>query len=640
MIDLLLGASAAGGIVFLLWLLTYPLSKKYFKASWHYAVLKMTMAFMIVPIGIFAPMFGDMLPGLPEKPDMPDVSEKLQAIKIDAEAINTANAALSKIVFPAGNRFSSPPKTEEKINGDTGDIKNPAQPERNPIDIPYLQIIWLVAAALLFAGGTRKMRKFKKHILKFSGSDVGRETSELFLQCKRQLKVRGQITLRTSGYIKTPLTFGLIRPFVVFPETDMTAEEKRIALIHELTHIKNGDLWIKFIAFVISAVHWFNPFTHLLNRKISVISEEYCDECAIKTMTKEERFSYGNLILKVVCDISAPQAKFCSTLSAPTKNLKRRLSNMINTKKSRRGMVALSVLAALILCSFATIYAFAANAATPTNLQAPENPLSSLPEAANVNIADTEKDVNFTIAGTLGIGYTDTNGESTGRYSRDGGLTWYTDDDILDPDISAIEQVSYGEFKAWIDEKRMELSDDDIAYYEAELEDVRNGVGEAGKVIIENRAIIFVFYTSEYTGDKATYAFGDGENFCTYSQEEMDEWLAQYEFIIGILPTMATVVDGQVIYAIGEGDGIMANFNDSYGYWWVRDGGEYYYTDGDDTMGFCATTYKELYKIVKEFFDGQVEAGKMTQTEADGLLAGLTQDSTRLTFDSEGNRIK
>jgi len=337
MINPLLNASVTGGIVIFLWALTYPLSKKYFRASWHYAVLKITMVFLILPISIFAPMFNNMLAGLFAKPDMPNISEQ----------ISTVNTALSNIVF-SGN-IKDPNQSEQSSNS-----------EPRSVSIPYLQIIWFIAVAFLFAGKIRKMRKFKKQILKFNSSDVDRETLDLFLQCKKQLKVRGRITLRTSEYIKTPLTFGLIKPFVVFPKTDMNADEKRIAFTHELTHIKNGDLWIKFSAFIISTIHWFNPFTHLLCRKISVISEEYCDECVTKSMTNEEKVLYGNLILKVACDISAPQAKFCSTLSAPTKNLKRRLLNMINTKKSHKSMVALSVFVALILCFFATVYAFAA----------------------------------------------------------------------------------------------------------------------------------------------------------------------------------------------------------------------------------------------------------------------------------------
>ena len=395
MISILLNASITGGIVILLWYLSYPLSKKYFKASWHYIILKITMLFLVFPVSVFAPLFANIYTGLFSKPELPyisAISEQIQIVNINAETINSVNMALADMVF-SDAQYSPPFNQTDNISDE---IKNTS------LNLPYLQILWLTVAVIMLSGGIRKMHRFKKQILNSSNSDVDRETLELFLQYRNRLKVRGRINLRTSEYIKTPLAFGLINPLVILPETDMSADEKRLAFIHELTHIKNGDLWLKCFASVISAVHWFNPFAYLLRRKLSVISEEYCDECVIKKMEKEERFLYGNLILKVVSDISMPQ--FCSTLSAPTKNIKRRLTNMLNLKKSRKSMVALSVIAAFILCSLATIYAFAANTnakitITIDNIESEEMLKEIYDEIAVLekNLQDKFKDTNITV---------------------------------------------------------------------------------------------------------------------------------------------------------------------------------------------------------------------------------------------------
>lgn len=371
MFDMLLNASVTGAIVILLWCLFYPLSKKYFKASWHYTVLKIAMVFMIFPVSVFSPMLNNMFSGLFTKQDSPRISEQIQAITINTETINSVNSALSGFVFNDVQDFPPFPETDDGIeapdDADSIDDINITRP-----NIPYLQVIWLTVAVILLSDGFRKMHRFKRQILNSSDSNIDHETQELFLQCKKQIKVYGKVNLRTSKYIKTPLVLGTIRPLVVFPETDMSADEKRLAFIHELTHIKNGDLWVKFFASVISAVHWFNPFAYLLRSKLSVISEEYCDECVIRTIEKEERLLYCNLILKVVSDIAAPQAKFCSPLSAPAKNMKRRLSNMLNSKKSRKSMIALSVIIAIMISSFATVYAFAASSDTANESSEPQ----------------------------------------------------------------------------------------------------------------------------------------------------------------------------------------------------------------------------------------------------------------------------
>lgn len=345
MINILLNASISGGIVVLLWYLLYPLSKKYFKASWHYIILKITLLFLILPLSIFAP----------------ELSVKPERLNINTETINSA---VSNIIFPDEVSYT----------------KN-----ANP-DFPYLQILWLIAAVIMFSGELYKMRRFKKQILNTSNSNVDRDTLDLFLQCREQLKVRGKVQLRTSEYIKTPLAFGLVNPIVILPQTDMNANEKRLAFIHELTHIKNGDLWLKFSASVISSVHWFNPLVHLLRRKISAVSEEYCDECVAGKMPKDERLLYGNLILKVVSDISMPD--FCSTLSASTKNIQRRLFKMINLKKTHKGIIVLSIIAAVIMCSLATVYAFSANENEDYSYDIPEDVAPDSTETANADVSE------------------------------------------------------------------------------------------------------------------------------------------------------------------------------------------------------------------------------------------------------------
>jgi beta-lactamase regulating signal transducer with metallopeptidase domain len=529
--------------------------------------------------------------------DLSEISKQIQDINISAEKINSVNSALSGFVF-SDARPAKIARYAPQPNQPDDDTK-PA--------IPYLQVIWLITAAVLFSGGIRKMRKFKKQILKNSSGDADRETRELFHQCKKQLKIRGKTTLRTSEYIKTPLVFGLINPFVIFPETDMDPDEKKLAFIHELTHIKNGDLWIKFLASIISTVHWFNPLAHLLRRKITAISEEYCDERVARAMTKEEKFLYASLILKVVSDISATQAKFCSTLSAPTKNIKRRLSNMINTKKSRKSIIALSVLAALILCTFATIYAFAANPDTP------ENTAPDLPEILDNN---TEKDIIDIIddfkfpeyEGSLGIGFQNSAGEGVYRYSPDGGLTWYTDD-MLDPDISASEWLTYDEYKIWLDKESARMQsllgeycytaidgvpvywtqekiDEDIEYYESGLEDLKNGLNSVGIITIGNNEQLFVFHVFASGGDLIT-----DEDLIIAQNTDYKTYLYRYE------PD-----------------------------------------NGGEVWGFGAISYKELYELVKEHFDEWVQAGTMTKEEADRKLADIKNGAYTI-YDAEGNII-
>lgn len=472
MIDMLLNTTVTGGIVILLWFMTYPLSRKYFKASWHYTVLKIIMVFMVFPIGVFA--------GLIEQSNL-HIPDQIQKVSINSNTVNSVNIALSEFVFPDFQYSPQLTQTEAKTI-----------PE-----VPYLQIIWLITAIVLLFIGIWKMQKFKKQIITKSSGNVDSETIELFTRCKDELRIRGEIMLRISGYIKTPFVFGLIKPIVIFPETGMTLDEKRLAFRHELTHIKNGDLWLKFFAFVISSVHWFNPLAHLLYLKISSVSEEYCDERVVKKMTHDEKFLYGKLILKVVTDINAPQSKFCSTLSAPTKNLKRRLLNIMNTQKSRKSMIILSIVTVLMLCSLATMYAFAADVKEPDKIEEP-----------SVGETDSEaiEEDSLTSAKIIGLGYDD-NGILVTRISNDGGLTWNWKDEnenlIHDPDLSKITWMKYDEFSKWIEKQ------DNNLQYEPMLENLKNGTCEIGIVKIKEVERVFQFGNDIFDNQITITRFSD-----------------------------------------------------------------------------------------------------------------------------------
>jgi beta-lactamase regulating signal transducer with metallopeptidase domain len=185
MFSWLLDAGLAGGVVILLWELSYPLSGRFFKSSWHYAVLKAAAFFMLFPSGL--------LKGLVKTPDLPIVSEITGYITV----LSYEDAALAA---DGGAGFS--PK------------------------IPQIAAaVWLAGAVFTFAGEILKAHKFKRRILSLSESRAVPDIEAIFRDCKKQLKVRRDVTLRTSDCVKTPLVFGLFKPCAVFPSSGMSHDE-------------------------------------------------------------------------------------------------------------------------------------------------------------------------------------------------------------------------------------------------------------------------------------------------------------------------------------------------------------------------------------------------------------------------------
>lgn len=65
-----------------------------------------------------------------------------------------------------------------------------------------------------------------------------------------------------SKSIKEPFVSGIIHPAVFLP-TELTFEQERYVLAHELIHIRRKDYLIKPAAFLVTVIHWFNPLVWL-----------------------------------------------------------------------------------------------------------------------------------------------------------------------------------------------------------------------------------------------------------------------------------------------------------------------------------------------------------------------------------------
>jgi len=330
--------SVSGGTVVLVWYLLYPFSKKVFNASWHYAVLKTAMVFMLLPARLLLPYFNNLFGRFFSKPYF---------APLDGYAVINEQAIISGGTFSDSASGPIPFAPSDFVTG----------------AVPYLRLIWLCAAAVMLIIFIRKSYRLKQQLMRNSKPCAVPETNDIMLSCKERLGLRKKVVLRSSEYFKTPIVTGIIRPVIIFPETDLSYDEKALALTHELTHIKNGDLWLKLIASAISILHWFNPLAHLLHRRIIDMSEIFCDERMVCAMSKDERKLYGNLILKVAAELEgAPKNIYAAfALSVPKHNIKQRLSEIMGFKKSRGAVVIISLLVMLICAaSGGAVYALAA----------------------------------------------------------------------------------------------------------------------------------------------------------------------------------------------------------------------------------------------------------------------------------------
>lgn len=100
-----------------------------------------------------------------------------------------------------------------------------------------------------------------------------------------------------SEKVTSPAVYGIIRPKIILP---LSYKDKDIELIiqHEKTHIRGLDNLWRMIAFMVVAVHWFNPLAWMFLRALLADLELSCDERVLVKLGTDRSKEYATALLE------------------------------------------------------------------------------------------------------------------------------------------------------------------------------------------------------------------------------------------------------------------------------------------------------------------------------------------------------
>lgn len=172
-----------------------------------------------------------------------------------------------------------------------------------------------------------------------------------------------------SDNATTPMVMGFWKPIVILPNIPLGDKELDMILTHELVHLKRGDFLVKLMMLIVKTVHWFNPLVYFLSRQLNTLCELSCDEKVVRDMDVKSRKCYGEVILSML-DYSVRKKNLfdivcVSNLCHSKKNVKRRLVNLMNTKKTKKSIITLSIAATIALAGIGVYAGYTAEASVP-----------------------------------------------------------------------------------------------------------------------------------------------------------------------------------------------------------------------------------------------------------------------------------
>lgn len=312
----LLIMSAVAAALFLILRLLSKWTQKYFTATWHYYSHVLLYTFFIIPYFKLVSFLGLNVPQT--------VQNRVEILPLEVpvqQGIGRESAL--PLVIQGGN-----PMADQASNVVGHFVYFLVQV------IPYVLAAGTIAFIIITLIKNMKIHRRIFALCELTDDpDILRELS----LCKRRLGMTQKIPVYLSPYISTPFLYGMFKPRIVLPAAmEFTAEEYRQIFLHELTHYKRHDVWIKCLLIGINALHWFNPFAYRARQDVDRYCELSCDEQIVQTMNSTERRRYCELLLNVLWNVADQKVKLYSAFSDKRSYLERRISMILKNEGSKK----------------------------------------------------------------------------------------------------------------------------------------------------------------------------------------------------------------------------------------------------------------------------------------------------------------
>ena len=272
---------------------------------------------------------------------MPYISDSLVKADIDPELLDAMED--NRWAPPSIDKVQSGNYDVADKNGDTDFSDMLEQIENEALAVKESGFWDNLTVWDVFVGAT-----FMIWLLGLIGFLVYGIVSSLKLKKKLVCSLKLSENIYVADDIKEPFVFGVISPKIYLP-CNLTKDNEYYVVEHEKTHIQRKDPLKKVVAFLITGIHWFNPFSYVAFHMMTKDMEMACDEETVQRIGLDLRQDYATALLK----LSTKKRNMLIPVAFGEGDVKSRISNVIKYKKTLK---ILSVAAAVVILVVAAVF--------------------------------------------------------------------------------------------------------------------------------------------------------------------------------------------------------------------------------------------------------------------------------------------
>jgi type II secretion system protein G len=219
---------------------------------------------------------------------------------------------------------------------------------RRQLVVMSLMAVWLVGVGV---GVVRMMGSWKRtRALRRAATPVDDPVlQDLLAGLAARLHVRRVPRLLEAPDGTGPLLTGVLDPAILIPRAllaESSADALRLALTHELAHVRRRDLLWNLLHAAVETVFFFHPLIWLARRQCRYCQELACDHLTL-TASKTSPTTYGQALLGILALQRKPAPAFAGVgVADSVKTLRRRLLAMTTFRawSSRRTALAATLI--------------------------------------------------------------------------------------------------------------------------------------------------------------------------------------------------------------------------------------------------------------------------------------------------------
>lgn len=182
-------------------------------------------------------------------------------------------AAAAQILTPA----QTPPQILRGSNVARVAHTQPAMTWQGIIFLLWLAVV-AVMALFLF-----KQTLFARRMVDQAG-EANALMKDILSYCCTCMGVKRKVRLRVSTDAVSPILCSFFRPVILVPHNlaaSLGSRHLRSVLLHEVAHIKRGDLGLNLVQTVLQIGYFYNPLLWLVNSVIRTVREQAVDESVL-----------------------------------------------------------------------------------------------------------------------------------------------------------------------------------------------------------------------------------------------------------------------------------------------------------------------------------------------------------------------